>query len=221
MLAGLLLETGEARDVHHMCTLLGYGADAICPYLAMEAIVALQEDGKLDGRASRLDLINNYIKVSTPPTISANALPLTSLTRTVTILYPDHVTCRAGCVCNVTDTRLNLAQNQANLAGVCCIGSLSQHFHHCQESTQLQHLSSIANHAWFSVFACYHCLRKRSISHTYNLPCLTACRNLYNPSNSQASSLALLSAGPECWRPQGHVQAGDQHYCQLQGGADL
>lgn len=63
MLAGLLLETGEARDVHHMCTLIGYGADAICPYLAMEAIVALQEDGKVDGRASRLDLINSYIKV--------------------------------------------------------------------------------------------------------------------------------------------------------------
>ena len=69
MLAGLLLETGEARDVHHMCTLLGYGADAICPYLAMEAIVALQEDGKLDGRASRLDLINNYIKVSNLSTL--------------------------------------------------------------------------------------------------------------------------------------------------------
>ncbi len=63
MLAGLVVESGEARDVHHMCTLLGYGADAICPYLAMEAIVALQEDGKVDGRASRLDLIHNYIKV--------------------------------------------------------------------------------------------------------------------------------------------------------------
>ena len=63
MLAGLVVESGEARDVHHMCTLLGYGADAICPYLAMEAIVALQEDGKVDGRASRLDLIDSYIKV--------------------------------------------------------------------------------------------------------------------------------------------------------------
>ena len=63
MLAGLLVESGEARDVHHMCTLLGYGADAICPYLAMEAIVALQEDGKVDGKASRLDLIENYIRV--------------------------------------------------------------------------------------------------------------------------------------------------------------
>lgn len=71
MLAGLLLETGEARDVHHMCTLLGYGADAICPYLAMEAIVALQEDGKVDGRASRLDLIDNYIKVCAPPVQAA------------------------------------------------------------------------------------------------------------------------------------------------------
>lgn len=66
MLTGLVVESGEARDVHHMCTLLGYGADAICPYLAMEAIVALQEDGKVDGRASRLDLIENYIKVDTP-----------------------------------------------------------------------------------------------------------------------------------------------------------
>ena len=70
MLAGLVLETGEARDTHHMCSLLGYGADAICPYLAMEAIVALQEDGKVDGRASRLDLFNNYIQAGLPCLVS-------------------------------------------------------------------------------------------------------------------------------------------------------
>ena len=34
----LMVETGEAREVHHFCVLVGYGADAICPYLAMEAI---------------------------------------------------------------------------------------------------------------------------------------------------------------------------------------
>lgn len=40
--AGLLVETGEAREVHQFCTLLGYGADAICPYLAMDALLALR-----------------------------------------------------------------------------------------------------------------------------------------------------------------------------------
>ena len=34
----LMVETGEAREVHHFCVLVGYGADAIYPYLAMEAI---------------------------------------------------------------------------------------------------------------------------------------------------------------------------------------
>ena len=35
---GLVLETGEAREVHHHCLLTGYGADAINPYLAFEAL---------------------------------------------------------------------------------------------------------------------------------------------------------------------------------------
>ena len=35
---GLVLETGEAREVHHHCLLVGYGADAINPYLAFEAL---------------------------------------------------------------------------------------------------------------------------------------------------------------------------------------
>jgi glutamate synthase (NADPH/NADH) large chain len=34
---GIVLETGEAREVHHHCLLVGYGADAINPYLAFEA----------------------------------------------------------------------------------------------------------------------------------------------------------------------------------------
>ncbi len=33
----------QAREVHQFCTLLGYGADAVCPYLAFEALWALQE----------------------------------------------------------------------------------------------------------------------------------------------------------------------------------
>ena len=35
---GLVIETGEAREVHHHCLLVGYGADAINPYLAFEAL---------------------------------------------------------------------------------------------------------------------------------------------------------------------------------------
>ena len=35
---GIVLETGEAREVHHHCLLVGYGADAINPYLAFEAL---------------------------------------------------------------------------------------------------------------------------------------------------------------------------------------
>ncbi|HEX5636435.1 MAG TPA: glutamate synthase central domain-containing protein, partial [Gammaproteobacteria bacterium] len=35
---GLVIETGEAREVHHHCLLTGYGADAINPYLAFEAL---------------------------------------------------------------------------------------------------------------------------------------------------------------------------------------
>jgi glutamate synthase (NADPH/NADH) len=35
---GLVVESAEPREVHHFCTLVGFGADAICPYLAIEAI---------------------------------------------------------------------------------------------------------------------------------------------------------------------------------------
>jgi len=35
---GIVLETGEAREVHHHCLLIGYGADAINPYLAFESL---------------------------------------------------------------------------------------------------------------------------------------------------------------------------------------
>ncbi len=37
---GLVVETGEAREVHHFCALAGYGAEAINPYLAFETMIA-------------------------------------------------------------------------------------------------------------------------------------------------------------------------------------
>jgi Glutamate synthase central domain. len=36
------------REVHHMCVLLGYGADAICPYLVFEMAKSLRAEGVLD-----------------------------------------------------------------------------------------------------------------------------------------------------------------------------
>jgi len=45
---GIILESGEAREVHHHCLLFGYGADAINPYLAFEAIWQYKIDGHLD-----------------------------------------------------------------------------------------------------------------------------------------------------------------------------
>ena len=44
---GLVVETGEAREVHHHCLLVGYGADAINPYLAFEALFQAKRDGLL------------------------------------------------------------------------------------------------------------------------------------------------------------------------------
>ncbi len=42
---GIVLETGEAREVHHHCLLIGYGADAINPYLAFESLWHAQQQG--------------------------------------------------------------------------------------------------------------------------------------------------------------------------------
>ncbi|MBM3515541.1 MAG: glutamate synthase large subunit, partial [Alphaproteobacteria bacterium] len=41
---GLVVETGEAREVHHFCTLAGYGAEAINPYLAFETLMSMRGD---------------------------------------------------------------------------------------------------------------------------------------------------------------------------------
>ncbi|KAJ1894946.1 glutamate synthase [NADH] [Kickxella alabastrina] len=43
----LMVETGEARETHHFCVLLGYGADAICPYMAYEVLAKLHRENVL------------------------------------------------------------------------------------------------------------------------------------------------------------------------------
>lgn len=56
----LIVETAEAREVHHMCVLVGYGADAINPYLAMECILKLHRQGLIKKKLSTEQIISNY-----------------------------------------------------------------------------------------------------------------------------------------------------------------
>ncbi|MFC7394434.1 glutamate synthase large subunit [Scopulibacillus cellulosilyticus] len=56
----LIVDSGEPRDVHHMAMLLGYGADAVHPYLAYESIAELVNQGHLDFSVS--EAIDQYIE---------------------------------------------------------------------------------------------------------------------------------------------------------------
>ena len=59
---GIVLESGEAREVHHHCLLTGYGADAINPYVAFEAIRQAGEDGILDEEWTDEKIVDGYRK---------------------------------------------------------------------------------------------------------------------------------------------------------------
>ncbi|HYW56305.1 MAG TPA: glutamate synthase-related protein [Polaromonas sp.] len=58
--AGLVVETGSAREVHHFAVLAGYGAEAVHPYLAMETLAELSKN--LPGDLSTDKAVYNYIK---------------------------------------------------------------------------------------------------------------------------------------------------------------
>jgi glutamate synthase (NADPH) large chain len=58
--AGLVVETGTAREVHHFGVLAGYGAEAVHPYLAMETLVSIA--GDLPGNLTADKAIYNYVK---------------------------------------------------------------------------------------------------------------------------------------------------------------
>jgi len=60
MQAGLVVETGEAREVHHFCVLAGYGAEAINPYVAFETLEELRAKKHADLDADKVR--QNYIK---------------------------------------------------------------------------------------------------------------------------------------------------------------
>ncbi|WP_254513974.1 glutamate synthase large subunit [Anatilimnocola floriformis] len=59
---GLIIETGEAREVHHHCLLVGYGADGINPYLAFEALWSAQRDGLLPAEYTDEKIVGFYQK---------------------------------------------------------------------------------------------------------------------------------------------------------------
>jgi glutamate synthase (NADPH/NADH) large chain len=60
MQTGLVVETGEAREVHHFCVLAGYGAEAINPYLAFETLEQIRVRSGLSLKPYEVQ--KNYIK---------------------------------------------------------------------------------------------------------------------------------------------------------------
>ena len=57
---GLVVETGEAREVHHFCALAGYGAEAINPYLAFETLSAMKQS--FPEEVDDEEVVHRYIK---------------------------------------------------------------------------------------------------------------------------------------------------------------
>jgi glutamate synthase (NADPH/NADH) large chain len=60
MQTGLVIETGEAREVHHFCVLAGYGAEAVNPYLAFETLEQIRVENGLP--QSAYEVRKNFIK---------------------------------------------------------------------------------------------------------------------------------------------------------------
>src|SRR4029079_17037652 len=60
--AGLVLESGEPREVHHFAVLIGYGASAINPYLMFESLTELVEDGRVAGVTDVATAHSNVVK---------------------------------------------------------------------------------------------------------------------------------------------------------------
>jgi glutamate synthase (ferredoxin) len=61
--AGLIVDTGEAREAHHLALLVGFGADAVCPWLAYRSIERMAEEQRIcaDARPAK----ENYRKAMT------------------------------------------------------------------------------------------------------------------------------------------------------------
>ncbi len=59
---GLVVESGEPREIHHFCVLAGYGAEAINPYLAFETLADMHEKGEFPDEVDTTEIVERYIK---------------------------------------------------------------------------------------------------------------------------------------------------------------
>jgi len=59
---GVILDSGEPREVHHMCCLFGYGVDAVCPYMAYAACIKLRHDHNLPETLTSAQIQSNLKK---------------------------------------------------------------------------------------------------------------------------------------------------------------
>ncbi|RCU52772.1 glutamate synthase large subunit [Corallincola holothuriorum] len=60
--ADLIIEAGDVRETHHFATLIGYGASAVNPYLALETLLELRNDGVIKSEFSDQQVFDKYVK---------------------------------------------------------------------------------------------------------------------------------------------------------------
>src|SRR5690606_28923083 len=59
---GLVVESGEPREIHHFCCLAGYGAEAINPYLAFDTLLDMHKRGEFPPEVDATEVVTRYIK---------------------------------------------------------------------------------------------------------------------------------------------------------------
>ncbi|RFC67608.1 MULTISPECIES: glutamate synthase large subunit [Mesorhizobium] len=59
---GLVVESGEPREIHHFCCLAGYGAEAINPYLAFDTLLDMHQRGEMPAEVDPYEVVSRYIK---------------------------------------------------------------------------------------------------------------------------------------------------------------
>lgn len=58
--AGIVVEAGDLRETHHFATVIGYGASGINPYVALETIVDLNQQGLIEAKMTDEEALKNY-----------------------------------------------------------------------------------------------------------------------------------------------------------------
>jgi glutamate synthase domain-containing protein 2 len=59
---GLVVETGQAKEIHHVACLIGYGASAVNPYVMFETLYALHREGRLPEAMAPDEAVSRTIK---------------------------------------------------------------------------------------------------------------------------------------------------------------